>query len=396
MKQAVRTVNDQERPGQLRLLADEEIPRDVVSGAFDAARLTQARRLAGLTKKTVADKIGVSPVAVGQWEAGTASPRPDNVEALAKALDVPVPFLASGRPYARLDSAAAHFRSLRRTPAIQRSKAVAFTEQLWELTHALEKRVRLPAVDLPGFSAGEVEQVEFPTDPINAARALRQHWDLGVRRIPRVVRAMEQHGIIVTLAPFTADDAKTIDAFSTTQLPRPVVVLTPDRANDVYRHRFTAAHELGHLVMHGNCVPGDPLQEKEADIFAAEFLTPKDQIGPELPSRIDFNALIELSVTWGVSVDSLLRRCKEVGMASEATYRRAYQRLAALRNAGVIRPEPIEGFPGEIPALLRSAFKMAEQNGLTLKELAAELRITLPRLRLLLGEGDTRPALELV
>ncbi|XGU20557.1 ImmA/IrrE family metallo-endopeptidase [Rhodococcus sp. 3Y1] len=164
----------------------------------------------------------------------------------------------------------------------------------------------------------------------------------------------------------------------------------------MYRHRFTAAHELGHLVMHGNCVPGDPLQEKEADIFAAEFLTPKDQISPELPARIDFNALIELSATWGVSVDSLLRRCKEVGMASEATYRRAYQRLAALRDADVIRSEPIEGFPGEVPTLLRSAYEVAEQNGLSLKALAAELRITLPRLRLLLGEGDTRPTLHLV
>ncbi|PBI95375.1 transcriptional repressor DicA [Rhodococcus erythropolis] len=389
-------MNDHEEHGQLRLLADEEIPHDVISGAFDAARLTQARRLAGLTKKTVADMIGVSPVAVGQWEAGTASPRPDNVEALAKALEVPVSFLASGRPYARLDSAAAHFRSLRRTPAIQRSKAVAFTEQLWELTNALEKRVRLPSVDLPGFSAGEVEQLEFPTDPVGAAGELRKYWGLGLRRIPRVVRTMEQHGIIVTLAPFDPDDAKTIDAFSTTQLPRPVVVLTRGRADDVYRHRFTAAHELGHLVMHGNCVPGDPLQEKEADIFAAEFLTPKDQIGPELPARIDFNALIELSATWGVSVDSLLRRCKEVGMASEATYRRAYQRLAALRDADVIRSEPIEGFPGEVPTLLRSAYEVAEQNGLSLKALAAELRITLPRLRLLLGEGDARPTLHLV
>ncbi len=300
-------MNDHEQPGQLRLLADDEIPHDVISGAFDAARLTQARRLAGLTKKTVADTIGVSPVAVGQWEAGTASPpRPDNVEALAKALEVPVSFLASGRPYARLDSAAAHFRSLRRTPAIQRSKAVAFTEQLWELTNALEKRVRLPAVDLPGFSAGEVEQLGFPTDPIGAAGELRKYWGgLGLRRIPRVVRTMEQHGIIVTLAPFNPDDAKTIDAFSTTQLPpRPVVVLTRGRADDVYRHRFTAAHELGHLVMHGNCVPGDPLQEKEADIFAAEFLTPKDQISPELPARIDFNALIELSATWGVCLST--------------------------------------------------------------------------------------------
>ncbi|WP_342673660.1 ImmA/IrrE family metallo-endopeptidase [Jiangella gansuensis] len=33
-------------------------------------------------------------------------------------------------------------------------------------------------------------------------------------------------------------------------------MLTPGRGGDeVYRHRFTAAHELGHLVLHGDARP---------------------------------------------------------------------------------------------------------------------------------------------
>ncbi|QHE73737.1 ImmA/IrrE family metallo-endopeptidase (plasmid) [Rhodococcus sp. ZPP] len=338
----------------------------------------------------------MSPVAVGQWESGTANPRPDNIEALARVLDVPVAFLAAGRPYARLDAADAHFRSLRRTPVSQRDKAISFAEQVWELTYALEKRVRFPIIDLPGFSAGEVEQTDFPTDPVAAAQALRCHWDLGTGRLSRMVRTMEQHGIIVTLVPFAGTDTKNIDAFSTSKLPRPIVVLTPDRADDVYRHRFSAAHELGHLVMHSDCLPGDTQQEREADVFAAEFLTPRAEITPLLPPRLDFKKLGELSVQWGVSVDSLLRRCKEVGVVSEATYRRAHQRLATLRTSGLFVHESVQGYPGEIPALLRSAFEMAETNGLTLKELATDLRLNLPRLRLLLGQGDTRPKLTLV
>ncbi len=383
--------------GQLRLLPDNDLAgAELSAGAFDAARLTQARRLAGITKKAVAAQIGVSAVAVGQWEAGTANPRPDNIEALARVLDVPVAFLAAGRPYARLDAADAHFRSLRRTPVSQRDKAVSFVEQVWELAYALEKRVRLPAVDLPGFSAGEVEQTDFPTDPVAAARALRHRWGLGVGRIPRMVRTMEQHGIIVTLVPFAGAATASVDAFSTSKLPRPIVVLTPDRADDVYRHRFSAAHELGHLLMHGECLPGDTQQEREADIFAAEFLTPQAQIMPLLPPRLDFAALGELSMQWGVSVDSLLRRCKEVGVVSEATYRRAHQRLAALRSSGLFGHEPVHSYPGELPALLRSAFEVAEAHGFSFKELASELRLTLPRLRLLLGQGDTRPELTLV
>lgn len=386
------------KPGQLHLLPDADLAGDELGGgAFDSARLTQARRLAGMTKKSVADQIGVSAVAVGQWEAGTANPRPDNIESLARVLDIPVAFLAAGRPYARLDAADAHFRSLRRTPVFLRDKAISYAEQVWELTYALEKRVRLPAVDLPGFSAGEVQQTDFPTDPVGAAQELRRRWELGSGRISRMVRTMEQHGIVVTLVPFAGPETATVDAFSTSKLPRPIVVLTPDRANaDVYRHRFSAAHELGHLLLHSDCVPGDTQQERAADVFAAEFLTPRAAITPLLPPRLDLKKLGELSTQWGVSVDSLLRRCKEVGAVSDATYRRAHQRLATLRSSGLFIRESVQGYPGEIPALLRSAFEMAEQNGLSFKELAAELRITLPRLRLLLGQGDTRPELKLV
>lgn len=371
---------------------------DAISDGFDPTRLTQARRLAGLTKRTVAEQIGVSPVAVGQWEAGTARPRPDNVAHLADVLDVPTSHFAVGRPYARLDSSAAHFRSLRKTPALQRQKAIAFTEQLWELVNALEKRVQMRPVDLPGFSAGEVlhDWDRFPTEPVPAAQALRRHWEIGPGCIHHLVRTIERHGIIVAFVSYPG--ATTIDAFSTSHLPRPIVVLTPNRTDDVYRHRFTTAHELGHLVMHSDCAPGDLKQEREADAFAAEFLTPRTEIAPLLPARLDLKRLELLSQEWGVSVESLLYRCREVEAISEATYRRAFQRINQLRSAGLFRSEPVKDSPGEVPILLKRAFAVAEQNGLTMEDLADELRMKLPRLRGLLGEDETdqRPTLRLV
>ncbi|MFD4571562.1 ImmA/IrrE family metallo-endopeptidase [Streptomyces sp. NPDC058417] len=70
------------------------------------------------------------------------------------------------------------------------------------------------------------------------------------------------------MPPASDPSAATVDAFST-RAARPLVVLTANRADDLYRHRFTAAHELGHLVLHGDTT-GDSRQEKEADTFAAE------------------------------------------------------------------------------------------------------------------------------
>jgi hypothetical protein len=54
------------------------------------------------------------------------------------------------------------------------------------------------------------------------------------------------------------------------------------------------------------------------------------------------------------------------------------------------------GIQARSPTLLRRAFELAEANGLSLRDLAGELKIKLPRLRLLLGQEDPRPHLQLV
>ncbi|WP_203231362.1 XRE family transcriptional regulator [Nocardioides caldifontis] len=365
-------------------------------GVFDPARLTQARRLAAMTKKGAAEALKVSAVAVGQWESGSHPPRPDHLRRLAELFDLPPEFFIAGRPYARLEGSAAHFRSLRRTPARERERALAFTEQVWELTHALERLVQIPPVDLPGFSAGEIDQSIMPCDPVKAARELRQRWGLPPGRIPRMVRLLEQHGIIVTLTPFAGDATASVDAFSTSHLPRPIIVLTPDRADDVYRHRFTAAHELGHLILHGDAEPGDAEQERQADQFAAEFLTPSAEVHPLLPRRMDLNALAKLSAEWGVSVSSMIYRCREVGLISEAAYRRAFQRHSQLAGLGLFHPQPVADYPGEVPKLLTAAVALAGQHGVTLGDLADELRLSPQRIRNLVGWRDEKPVLRLV
>ncbi|MEU9575396.1 PQQ-binding-like beta-propeller repeat protein [Streptomyces massasporeus] len=48
-----------------------------MSDAFAPARLSQARRLAGLTKKDVPEHLGVTPAAVGQYETVVSRPRQD-------------------------------------------------------------------------------------------------------------------------------------------------------------------------------------------------------------------------------------------------------------------------------------------------------------------------------
>ncbi len=371
----------------------ESAPASVVADIFDPARLTQARVLASMTKQELAVALGVSPAAVGQYEAGITVPRPDHLSRLAEVLGYPLPFFAKGRPFVRIDASMAHFRSLRSTRVGQRAKAMEVTEQLWELTNALERHVELPAVDLPSVAN---DATAVSVTPETAAREVRKYWGIGPGPLRHVVRTLEVHGLVVSLVSFAGEDVARVDAFSTSSLPRPLIILTPDRANDVYRHRFTACHELGHLLLHKNVIPGDLEQEKEANRFAAELLTPAVEIADELPARIRIPALEEIGRRWGVSAKSLVRRSKELGLVSEVSARRVYQRLEQARGAGLMRPEPITNYAGEIPVLLSSAFELAQQHGLDLKTLAAELAWPMKRIRQLLGQPDNRPTLRLV
>lgn len=357
-----------------------------IARAFEPSRLTQARVLAELTKAELAEEIHVSAAAVGQYEAGASAPRPELLPILAKVLKVPVEFFAAGRPLGRLDAANAHFRSLRSTRAKDRAKAATHAEQVWELTYALEKRVRLPDVHLPDLPDG--------VSPSEAAHILRSAWNIGPGPLAHLAATIEANGVVVTLIPLTNDAITRVDAYSTDALGRPMIIVTPERAASIYRYRFTCAHELGHLLIHGNPLPGDRQQEREADEFAAELLTPRAEIEPLLPRTMRMATLEHLSTSWGVSVESLIRRMGELRVVSDVSVRRAHQRLHGM--AEFRRDEPIAAYRGEVPSLLREALALAERHGFTRPELATELCWTTRHLADVLGEADPRPELQLV
>lgn len=342
--------------------------------------------LAELTKAELAAALGVSPAAVGQYETGATRPRTELLLALARTLSVPVSFFATGRPLGRLDAAGAHFRSLRSTRSKDRAKAVAHAQQLWELTYALEKRVRFPDVHLP----------ELPRDitVADAAAALRSAWNIDRGPVPHLAATMESHGIVVCLLALTDEAITRVSAYSTQELDRPLVVVTPERARSVYRYRFTCAHELGHLLLHPIPLPGDRQQEREADQFAAEFLTPRQELEPLLPRSVRMPVLDELSRSWGVSVESLLFRMGELGVVSDVSLRRAFQRVASM--AELRREEPTSSYPGELPTLLPQAVDIAAKEGFSRADLARELCWTTEHLAEVLGEADSRPALRLM
>jgi Zn-dependent peptidase ImmA (M78 family)/transcriptional regulator with XRE-family HTH domain len=353
------------------------------SGRFEPARLTQARVRFGVSKTDLAGEVGVSAAAIGQYEAGVNSPRPEVLDRLASALKVRPGFFSVGRPLARIDTVNAHFRSLRSARVSDRQKALATATLVWELTFALERYVKLPEVDLP--------VVPVDTTPAEAAVALREHWALPDGPVKHLVATAESRGVVVEVRPIREIDA--VDAFSVVIVDRPIIVTTPRRSENVFRHRFSIAHEIGHLLLHGDFGEPSAAIEKEADEFAAAFLTPAAAMDAALPLRLDLAALDRLGRTWGVSPHSLIRRMVERGRTTESSARRAYQRLATTDDPAA---DPTSAYPGEMPTLLKKAAELAGDHGAGIPALAEALKLSAAQVRDLLGEADQRPVLRLV
>ncbi len=350
--------------------------------AFAPARLTMARELAGLRKRELAELIDRTAAAVSQYELGQSKPSADTLDRCAQALDVPVTFFTTGRPQLTLDTAHAHFRSLRATTSAQRQQALAYVELLWEITDRLDQVIELPTVDL-GLPLGVPHG-----DPPGTSRRIRKAWGAADGPAVHLVRNLEARGIIVA----RIHEVDSIDAFSSALAGRPVIALT--HKGNPLRRRFSVAHELGHLLLHPEPAPGSSQHEKEANAFAAEFLMPATEIRDLLPRRAGIAALKDLADTYGVSVSALAYRGNDLGIYSESTLRRA---MSTITRLGWRTDEPVRSaYPGEEPELLPRAAELAAAHGLPLKTLAGRLHLGLPRLRALLGMPEERPRLRVI
>jgi transcriptional regulator with XRE-family HTH domain len=81
-----------------------------VCADFEPYRLIQARQLAMLSRADIAAHVGVPAWQVLHWESGVSVPKAYQLEKLAEATDMIVPFFKRGRPMPRITEADCHFR----------------------------------------------------------------------------------------------------------------------------------------------------------------------------------------------------------------------------------------------------------------------------------------------
>ncbi|WP_330297655.1 helix-turn-helix domain-containing protein [Streptomyces sp. NBC_00503] len=343
-----------------------------------ASRLVLARKRRGLTVTRLAQMAGLTTRRLSDYENGRAHPSAPSLAALAEALEFPESFFTA-EEVADLSVESVSFRALSKMTASQRDIALSGGRLARILQDWIGARFRLPTPALPSLTSfsrlSEGEQAPFPGESGSAdcpaekaAELVRARWGLGVAPIPNMVHLLEAHGVRVFSL---SRDCPEVDAFSFWDRGIPFVLLSTEKTAE--RGRFDAAHELGHLVLHGEeQVPHGPQAEGEAHRFAAALLMPAADVLAYAPRNPSTNWILQAKRRWKVAAMALAHRLHELNLTTEWQYRTHCVELGRL---GYRKAEPQSVLVRETSQVLGKVFTALRAEGTPPSDVARDLEL---------------------
>ena len=301
--------------------------------------LTLLRESRGLSGTELAKLTGIPQPTISKVESGLATLDPERIEKVARALNYPTGVLAWTDTVYGFGNAAFFHRK-------QQSLGQKTLRKVHANTNLTRMRIArlLRSVEVEtSFTIPSIE-VEEMGSPAEVARAVRAAWLLPMGPIRSITAALERAGAIVVRVDL---ESPRISAISTmTGDAPPILMLNHGMPAD--RERFTLAHELGHLVMHSTPIATIEA-EAEADAFASEFLMPASEIRPQLRG-IDLARAAQLKRAWRVSIGSLVRRARDLGVIDDSRYTSLNVQLS---RKGWRKEEPV-AVPRDEPTVLQA------------------------------------------
>lgn len=277
-------------------------------------KLLSARKMSGLSLQALADKmdIDITKQAISQYEKGQIQPSSKVIIALTNALDLPADYFFR-EPRVSLENVdfrKDHSLSKKETDSV-RYKAIDYLEKYLEIEELLN-------IENSFANPLKNSTVKGDSDVEKYANELREVWALGLDPIPDVIALLEEKKIKVF-------EIEAPDEFSgLSSLTDGAAVIVVNNSINIVRKRFTALHELGHLLF---SFPED-MKEKEIErlcySFAGAFLFPEKVFLEELGKRrnsILLEELVLLENYYGISVQAIMRRAHALGLISDSKFK---------------------------------------------------------------------------
>lgn len=298
----------------------KKVPTPATPPTKEVGNLIRKQREAmHMTVAQLAGRVGVSRNTITNYEAGKTEPSASDLVRLAGALGSAISDLLHGETAPPPRFAFRAHAPLRRDPAIigAAKKYLRAYDEIEEIMNSrLCGKLRRFICDNDGPMTDR--EIEMAADTLRQTSGLH---DTGPENIASVLEGLG----VRTL--FFDHDGKGLEGLSTVQ-GEMVLVMLRNRKKVVERTIFSAAHELGHLVLHPQLFTSDRDDaevdnkrfEREADKFAGNFLVPSDELvriwKEERLNKLSlFNALILLKRVFHVSFHCLYRRVTELNLA---------------------------------------------------------------------------------
>jgi Zn-dependent peptidase ImmA (M78 family)/DNA-binding XRE family transcriptional regulator len=335
---------------------------------FNPLMLVLARESRGFTQAELAEKLGVAQSILSRIEKGLI-PLSENLKSkLPEILEYSSGFFDKEDEIS--DFSLYHYRRRIKLAKKELEKSEAQMNITLINIETLLNDVELPRPNYPTFNV----TTKNPAD--KCAQALREFWGVPKGRIVNLTTLLEENGIMVVNMDFDSGEIDGIGVI--TKGGNPVIFM--DSSIPADRYRLTLAHELGHLLLHvGKQIPETRDVEKEAFLFAAEFMMPEKEIKSQLED-LNLEKLGQLKMFWKISMGALIKRAQTAGVVNESQY---YHLWKLMGKEGYKKREPEAlDFPKERPTLLTEmidAFLI--ELGYTHETLAAELDLTVEEFR---------------
>jgi Zn-dependent peptidase ImmA (M78 family)/DNA-binding XRE family transcriptional regulator len=292
-------------------------------------RLKSARKMAGLSMEDLVKKAGevVTKQAISKYEKGIMRPSSDVLIRLAFALGVKPEYFFR---HTKIDLSGMQLRKIAKLPVkiIEsiKQRTIDFLERYIELESVLGIQEKF-SNPLSNFAINSLQDVE------TAALKLREAWRLGLGPISNLLELLEENGIKVNEVQ-NIDD---FDGLSARVDNLQVIVINKDSSTD--RIRFTAAHELAHILCK---FPKGSHKENLCHSFAGAFLLPKVILEKELMKKreqITLWELEEIKQLYGISIQAIVKRAHMLGIVSDFFYRNFQE---VLNQKGWKKKESVE------------------------------------------------------
>ena len=306
-------------------------------------RLKSARLMNGLSLQALADHIDnrVTKQALSKYEQGQMKPTSEVVSLLSEALHVRPDYF-----YAETEVAfgTIEFRKLKKYPAKEKNRIMEITRDALRRYVELEEIVGIDSqLDNP-LKGIAIRSATAQSDVESAAAQLRHSWNLGGGPIANVIELLEDHHIKV----IEIDSTVALDGFSTFINQEIAVIVLNKHKLDGYpdRKRWTALHELGHLLLQDLSVFAEKEKEKLCHYFAGALLFPEEAIKNELGERrtkLSLQELGALKQQYGISMQAIVYRAKELGIISENYFKQFFFMFRQMGHR-VDEPIPYQGY----------------------------------------------------